>query len=101
MKVIVAGSSKTGAKSLSSAFKELGYRVYDSMEHLLYHYDNWIEIFEGYGDSSNFERMYENVDVVVDAPAFLYWYEIHRVFPDAKVRPHMNKSVFLLTMLQT
>ena len=86
MKIIVAGCSKTGTKTMNSALTELGFKVYDTMEHLLHHCDNWIKIFKGKGSITDFKRMYENVDAVVDVPALLYWYEIHQAFPDAKVR---------------
>ena len=33
MKVIVAGFSKTGTKSMCAALRELGYKVYDVEEH--------------------------------------------------------------------
>ena len=85
MKVIVAGSPKTGTKSMNAALTELGYRVYDYMDHLFYHSDDWMKIFEGKGGAEDFKRMYENIDAVVDMPACFYWEEIHKVFPDAKV----------------
>ena len=85
MKVIVAGCSKTGTKSMNAALTELGYKVYDNMEHIMYHCDDWIKIFEGKGRIEDFKRMYKDVDAIVDVPAFLYWYEIHQAFPEAKV----------------
>ena len=33
--------------------------------------------------------MYKDVDAVVDAPAFYFWEEIHKAFPDAKVSRHV------------
>ena len=85
MKVIVAGSPKTGTKSLNAALTELGYSVYDYMEHFMCHYDEWINIFEGRGKIDDFKTMYKDVDAVVDAPSHLFWNEIHQAFPDAKV----------------
>ena len=43
------------------------------------------KISNGEGCVEDFKKMYKNVDAVVDTPVFLYWYEIHRAFPDAKV----------------
>nr|XP_026692937.1 uncharacterized protein LOC108949987 [Ciona intestinalis] len=37
------------------------------------------------GTVEDFRRMYKDVDVVVDAPAFLFWEQILEVYPDAKV----------------
>ena len=85
MKIIVAGFSKTGTKSLSAALTELGYEVYDFIEHFWFHCDYWKKIKEGKGTIDDFRKMYENVDVTIDTPAFLFWEEIHQAFPDAKV----------------
>ena len=90
MKVIVAGSPKTGTKSMNSALTELGYSVHDLMEHYLVNYDKWMKIFQGKGCIEDFKKMYENVDAVVDGPAHLYWNEIHQAFPDAKVSVAIN-----------
>ena len=86
MKVIVAGYSKTGTKSMAAALTELGYNTYDYMEHFMHHYEEWMRIYGGKGSANDFKRMYENVDAVVDHPAYHFWKEIHDVFPDAKVR---------------
>ena len=85
MKVIVAGSPKTGTKSLNAALTELGYTVHDYLEQFLCHHDAWMNIFTGRGRIDDFKTMYKDVDAVVDAPAYLFWKEIHQAFPDAKV----------------
>ena len=85
MKVIVAGFPKTGTKSINAALTELGYNVYDYLEHYLYHYNEWKKILNGDGTIDDFRNMYKDVDAVVDIPACFYWYEIHQAFPDAKV----------------
>lgn len=85
MKIIVAGSPKTGTKSMTSALTDLGYSVHDYLEQFMYHYDEWMEILEGRGSVDDFKTMYKDVDAVVDAPAYLFWHEIHQAFPDAKV----------------
>ena len=96
MKVILAGSSKTGTKSMAAALRELGYNVYDNLEHILYHFYDWKIIFEGKSAPNHFKAMYENVDAVVDYPAFLYWKEIHKVFPDAKVEVCCRPTVCVM-----
>uniref|UniRef100_H2ZCA3 Sulfotransferase family protein n=1 Tax=Ciona savignyi TaxID=51511 RepID=H2ZCA3_CIOSA len=85
MKVIVAGYSKTGTKSMTSALRELGFTVYDFPEHFSEHKQQWKEILQSGNNPDIFREMYKDVDAVVDAPAFAYWKEIHEVFPDAKI----------------
>ena len=90
MKVIVAGYSKTGTKTMNAALTELGYNVYDYIEHFTFHFDEWKNIFEGKGSAINFETMYKGVDAVTDHPANIFWKEIYDAFPDAKVRLVLN-----------
>ena len=86
MKVIVAGYPKTGTKSMNVALSELGYNVYDFLDHFWYHGDKWAKILSSSGESiEDFKEMYESVDAVTDAPTFLFWEEILQAFPDAKV----------------
>ena len=84
MKVIVAGYSKTGTKTMAAALTELGYRVYDG-EHFMLQSEEWIKIFNGYGSVAYFKQMYKNVDAVTDWPPCTFWKEIHEAFPEAKV----------------
>ena len=86
MKVIVAGLSKTGTKTMQKALTDLGYNVYDAMEHYENHYKQWNKILDVGGTTKDFRKMYENVDAVTDIPACAYWDLIHKAFPDAKVR---------------
>ena len=86
MKVIVAGFSKTGTKSMCAALKELGYKVYDHEEHFRFLGDKWTKILEEGGTTDDFRQMYEGVDAVTDVPAFYFWQEIHKAYPNAKVR---------------
>ena len=96
MKVIVAGYSKTGTKTMAAALKELGYNVYDNIEHFVFHFEEWNKIFKGNGSVPDFKRMYENVDAVTDWPACIFWKEIHENFPDAKVHgPSINYYLIL------
>ena len=92
MKIICAGASRTGTKSLHEALSELGYTVYDFMDHFWEHEQHWKKIFEEGGTIEDFKMMYENVDVALDAPVFPFWEEISQAFPDAKVN---TKLIFL------
>ena len=85
MKVIVAGLSKTGTKSMALALRELGYNVYDYMENMEYLHNEWLTIFEKGGTAEDFRRMYKDVDAVTDIPPAFFWEEIHQAYPDAKV----------------
>lgn len=69
MKVICAGLSKTGTKSLARALRILGYKIYDFPEHMDLHLDEWIDIFCGDGKLADFASMYADVDGVTDLPA--------------------------------
>ena len=70
---------------MTAAMLELGYNVYDYIDHFWYHYDEWNEIFTSGSNLQKFKQMYEDVDVVIDTPAFLFWENISQEFPDAKV----------------
>jgi len=85
MKIIVAGFAKTGTKSLAAALRLLGYDVYDLLEHAWYHENEWKKMLYYGGNVEDFQRMYQKVDVVMDAPIYFFWEEIHRAFPDAKI----------------
>ena len=85
MKVIVANYPKTGTKSIAQALSLLGYKTYDFMEHWWYHGDQWMKILNGNAPPEIFLEMYKDVDAVLDAPAFFFWEEIYKMFPDAKV----------------
>ena len=85
MKVIVAGFSKTGTKTLKAALSILDYKVYDVLENFWYLRDYWHNIFDGKGSIDDFKEMYKDVDAVTDAPANMFWEEIHKAFPDSQV----------------
>ncbi|CAK8679951.1 unnamed protein product [Clavelina lepadiformis] len=86
MKVIVAGYSKTGTKSMVVALNQLGYNVYDFFDHFWYHGDKWEKLLSNRGGSiEDFKEMYQSVDAVTDCPPNIFWEEILQAFPDAKV----------------
>ena len=84
MKVICAGLSKTGTKSIAKALQVLGFSVYDFLEHVTIHHDEWVSIYRR-GKEPDFLSMYKDVDAVTDLPAAIWYEEIYQAFPDAKV----------------
>ncbi|KXJ22345.1 hypothetical protein AC249_AIPGENE23080 [Exaiptasia diaphana] len=83
MKIICAGLSKTGTKSLAKALRLLGFVVHDIEEHLMWYMSEYIQALNG--DTPDFTAMYSQVDAVTDAPALRFWKELSQAFPDAKV----------------
>jgi len=84
MKIICAGLSKTGTKSIANALRMLGFIVYDGPEHLQYHMAEYDQAFST-DKMPDFASMYSKVDAVTDIPACLFWKELKETFPDAKV----------------
>ena len=86
MKVICVGFWKTGTKSLSQALKLLGYEnIYDYGEQYLYLGKLWDKFFNGTVQDSDIYEALKDVDVLIDGPTILFWSEIYKVFPHAKV----------------
>ena len=83
---------KTGTKTMQTALKELGYKVYDYEENLLLLNAEWHKIFSEGGSTQDFYEMYKDVDAVTDMPPCYFWDEIHKAFPDSKV----SRSLCLL-----
>lgn len=84
MKVICAGLSKTGTKSIAKALQVLGFSVFDFFEHIIVHHDEWVDIYRQ-GKTPDFLSMYKDVDAITDLPAAFWYDEIHQTLPDAKV----------------
>ena len=89
MKYIYASYAKCGTKSYCQAFRQLGYKVFDWNESMLYHHNEWLEIFNYATSHERIKQllynMYKDIEVVTDAPAYLYWQELSEIFPDAKL----------------
>ena len=85
MKVILAGQSKTGTKSMATALQELGMNVYDALEHYVYLEKDWMKLLTRGGTVDDIRRMYQGVDAVTDVPVWYFWEEFLQAFPDAKV----------------
>lgn len=92
MKVIYAGFSKCGTKTMAAALRELGMTVYDVMECYEYQRDAWATIFREGGSTEDFRGMFEGVDAVTDQPSCFFWEEIHKAYPDAKIIFSERKS---------
>ena len=86
MKVIYAGFPKTGTKTINAALTELGFKCYDYIENYVYLGDEWQKIFDEGGSVEDFRRMFEDVDAIMDVPGCVFWEDIHKAFPDAKVK---------------
>jgi len=85
MKVIYAGFSKCGTKSMAAALRQLGYRVCDFLDNYESLRDAWTKVFSGEATAEDFFEMFKDFDAVTDVPGVYFWEEIHRAFPEAKV----------------
>lgn len=85
MKVICAGMPKTGTKSLCSALRTLGYEVYDFEEQMWFLRKELKKALDIGCNAEEYQKIFDGVDAVTDAPACYIWEEIFRAFPDAKV----------------
>ena len=85
MKVVYAGFSKTGTKTMAAAFRILGLKCYDSLEYYSYQRKEWENIFDNGGTIDDFRRMFDGVDAVTDVPGCYFWEQILEAFPDCKV----------------
>ena len=84
MRIICAGLSKTGTKSLAKALRILGFTVYDHLEEYNCHFNEWVDLY-GKGKLPDFATTYRDVDAVIALPAAFWFQEISDIFPDAKV----------------
>lgn len=101
MKVICAGFGKTGTKSMFIALQELGFEVYDFLDHFYYHEEEWKKILssEHGGTIEDFKKMYKDVDAVTDAPSLIFWEEIHEAFPDSQVMSCLGLHCFYYMLM--
>ena len=88
MKIICAGYSKTGTKSITKALRHLGFTVFDWEEQIqIFDFlDHWVDVFQN-GAKPDVTRVYQNADAAVDAPGYFFFEEILEAFPDCKVIP--------------
>ena len=87
MKVILAGFSKCGTKTMEAVFRHFGYNNYDFLENLEFLYDDWTKVLTVGATTKDFQRMFKDVDSVTDLPCCYYWEEILKAYPESKVTP--------------
>jgi len=85
MKVIFAGYSKCGTKTMAEALRELDLKVYDFMENYEFLREEWMQVYNKGATIEDFRKMYEGVDAVTDMPCFYFWEELLEAFPEAKI----------------
>ena len=79
MKVICAGLSKTGTKTIAKALRHLEFAVFDWEEQILDFLDHWVNVFQN-GTKPDVEQVYQNADAVVDLPGAFFFEEIPYLF---------------------
>nr|XP_026689507.1 uncharacterized protein LOC100178278 [Ciona intestinalis] len=91
MKVIMTGMPKTGTKTMCSALRILGYKVYDYREQFWYLGPEFLKAVNEGCTTEEIREMLQDVDAVTDMPACILWEEILRAFPGAKLI-HMERA---------
>ncbi|WP_051298478.1 sulfotransferase family protein [Arthrobacter castelli] len=86
LKVIGAGLPRTGTSSLKAALERLGfdpcYHMFELMQNPQ-HIERWKSVMTG--DSPDWDRVFAGYRAAVDFPASIYWQELSRAYPDAKI----------------
>ena len=86
MQVIGAGFGRTGTMSMQAALQVLGYRCYH-MKEVTEHADHlqaWHQFVAGRA-SMDWQTLFKDFEATVDFPACIYYRELLREFPHAKV----------------
>lgn len=86
LKVIGAGVGRTGTTSLKRALEQLGFDKCYHMEELFKDQQRvvyWEQFHQG--DFSNHAALFEGYQAAVDFPPSLYYKELMRLYPDAKI----------------
>ena len=106
MKVIGAGFGRTGTMSMQAALEILGCRCYHMKEvpQQPGHLKTWHEFVSGRAPM-DWKTLFEDYEATVDFPACIYYRELLREFPDAKVvlnvRDPARWHASFLTLQQT
>ena len=85
MKVIVPGMSKTGTKTMATALRKLGYKVYDYEEQYFYLAKDLIRIINEGWTIEEIKQIYKDAEAVTGLPGNALWEELLEAYPDAKV----------------
>ena len=86
LKVIGAGFSRTGTRSLKAALEELGFGRCYHMEEVLKnpgHLKHWAEIMGG--GQADWESLFRGYQSAADWPAAAYYQDLMTVYPEAKI----------------
>jgi hypothetical protein len=86
MQVIGAGFGRTGTMSMQAALEILGYRCYHMKEVTEHagHLQAWHELVAG-RTAMDWHALFKDFEATVDFPACVYYRELLRAFPEAKV----------------
>lgn len=86
LKVIGAGLPRTGTSSLKAALERLGfgscYHMFELARHPE-HLERWMPAMAG--ESADWDGLFEGYQAAVDFPASIFWQELSRTYPDAKI----------------
>ena len=86
IKIIGAGLPRTGTNTLKECLEKLGYMKTYHMKELLVHPENlhyWITLKET--GTTNWEELYNGFQATVDFPAYPWYKEHMKKYPEAKV----------------
>ena len=97
LKFIYTGYTEYSNKSLSEAFRILGYHVADFEENFIALSDDWEKLLISNRNMPSEERkailknMFRGYDVVIDGPHLFFWKELLEVFPKCRVIHHFKQ----------
>ncbi len=86
IKIIGAGLPRTGTNTLKESLERLGYKKTYHMKELLVHPENlhyWLTLKET--GTTNWDELYNGYQATVDFPAYPWYKEHMKQYPDAKV----------------
>jgi len=89
IKFIYAGYAKSGSQSIATAFRMLGYNVFDFEESCTVLMEDWMRFFDPHSTdherSAVLKKLLDGADVVIAFPFYFFWKEILDLSPGAKV----------------
>lgn len=87
MKFICAGFPKTGSKSASAAFAQLGFTVADYIETAEFLTSEWLNFIDGRGSIQDVLAAYDRhgFDTNQDFPGNIFWEEMYNNIDNCKV----------------
>ena len=94
MKVVCSGFPKTGTKSLATALRVLGNKVFDFEEQYFYLGEEFMRFCEQGWTTDDIRNLYKDADVVTNVQGNLFWEKILKAYPDVKVRLEKQKNCY-------